>query len=508
MKRNLFSFPRSQMVGKMLRAMSFVVAVFWATTAMADIVVKGVVADDSGLPIPGANVTELNSKGNGTITNVDGQYSIVVKGPKSVLRFSFIGYTKEDVTVGNKTQIDVQLSEDSKSLDEVVVIGYGTMRKKDLSGAVASIKSEDLMIGNPTSFSQALQGKLAGVQVNSNDGAPGSGMSITIRGANSFSTSSQPLYIVDGIPFDAGSAPTSGANENNNTTSNPLSLINPNDIESIDVLKDASATAIYGSRGANGVVLVTTKKGVEGKVQIYADVAIGVSNILKKYDLLNAYEYATALKEYNGISFADDEMEAYKNGSKGIDWQNLMLQTGISQDYKLGISGGTAKNKYLISANVLNMTAMTITTKYQRAQLRINLDNELTKWLTLSTKINASRTHSHNGGIDIMNFLNYSPTMEMKDPVTGVYNMDPYNSVNGNPYGARVANYGDSYVYALNTNMDLTFKIMKGLTLSVQGAANYSHVPSYSFTSSLAKPGQISGMENAVSYTHLTLPTT
>lgn len=143
------------------------------------------------------------------------------------------------------------------------------------------------------------------------------------------------------------------------------------------------------------------------------------------------------------------------------------------------------------------MTAMTITTKYQRAQLRINLDNELTKWLTLSTKINASRTHSHNGGIDIMNFLNYSPTMEMKDPVTGVYNMDPYNSVNGNPYGARVANYGDSYVYALNTNMDLTFKIMKGLTLSVQGAANYSHVPSYSFTSSLAKPGQISGMENA-----------
>ena len=212
---------------------------------------------------------------------------------------------------------------------------------------------------------------------------------------------------------------------------------------------------------------------------------------------MNAYEYATALKEYNGISFADDEMEAYKNGSKGIDWQNLMLQTGISQDYKLGISGGTAKNKYLISANVLNMTAMTITTKYQRAQLRINLDNELTKWLTLSTKINASRTHSHNGGIDIMNFLNYSPTMEMKDPVTGVYNMDPYNSVNGNPYGARVANYGDSYVYALNTNMDLTFKIMKGLTLSVQGAANYSHVPSYSFTSSLAKPGQISGMENA-----------
>jgi len=137
---------------------------------------------------------------------------------------------------------------------------------------------------------------------------------------------------------------------------------------------------------------------VEGKVQIYADVAIGVSNILKKYNLLNAYEYASALKEYNGISFPEEEMQAYKNGSKGIDWQDLMLRTGISQDYKLGISGGTARNKYLISANLLDITAMTITTRYQRAQLRINLDNELTKWLTLSTRIHSSRTHSHNGG--------------------------------------------------------------------------------------------------------------
>ncbi|MEG0889917.1 MAG: SusC/RagA family TonB-linked outer membrane protein, partial [Bacteroides sp.] len=228
-----------------------------------------------------------------------------------------------------------------------------------------------------------------------------------------------------------------------------------------------------------------------------ADVAVGVSNMLKKYDLLNAYEYATALKEYNGIQFGEDEMEAYKNGSKGIDWQNLMLQTGISQDYKLGISGGSAKNRYLISANLLDMKAMTITTKYQRAQLRINLDNDLAKWLTLPTRINASRTYNHNSGIDIMNFLNYSPTMEMKDLVTGVYNMDPYNSVNGNPYGARVADYGDSYGYTLNTNVDLTFKILKGLTLSVQGAANYSHSPAYSFTSSFSKPGQLSAMENS-----------
>ena len=446
--------------------------------------VSGIVTSATdGEPLIGVSV-QVKGTSTGTITDLNGKYTLNVSTGQTLV-FSYIGFMEQQV-VATKPVINVVLKEDTKTLDEVVVVGYGTMKRSDLTGSVVSVTGDELKKSVVTSLDQALQGRAAGVSVTQNSGAPGGGISVSIRGINSLN-GNEPLYVIDGVAISG----------NTDGNSSVLSSINPSDIVSMEILKDASATAIYGSRGANGVVLVTTKKGVEGKVQIYADVAIGVSNILKKYDLLNAYEYATALKEYNGISFADDEMEAYKNGSKGIDWQNLMLQTGISQDYKLGISGGTAKNKYLISANVLNMTAMTITTKYQRAQLRINLDNELTKWLTLSTKINASRTHSHNGGIDIMNFLNYSPTMEMKDPVTGVYNMDPYNSVNGNPYGARVANYGDSYVYALNTNMDLTFKIMKGLTLSVQGAANYSHVPSYSFTSSLAKPGQISGMENA-----------
>ena len=438
MKRNLFSFPRSQMVGKMLRAMSFVVAVFWATTAMADIVVKGVVADDSGLPIPGANVTELNSKGNGTITNVDGQYSIVVKGPKSVLRFSFIGYTKEDVTVGNKTQIDVQLSEDSKSLDEVVVIGYGTMRKKDLSGAVASIKSEDLMIGNPTSFSQALQGKLAGVQVNSNDGAPGSGMSITIRGANSFSTSSQPLYIVDGIPFDAGSAPTSGANENNNTTSNPLSLINPNDIESIDVLKDASATAIYGSRGANGVVLITTKKGKSGAAKVEFSANFGLSKISKIVESLNAYEYANFVNEatinnalYDNTPYAylpyrgdwnyrrdpqnniipesgtyepapEDFLnpgwheDEYGNREwvEGTNWLDEILQDAFTQEYNISVSGGNDKSHYAFSGNYTDQTGIIRNSGYDRLAVRANVGSQVKSWLNTGLNINFTKSNT------------------------------------------------------------------------------------------------------------------
>lgn len=520
MKRNLFSFPRSQMVGKMLRAMSFVVAVFWATTAMADIVVKGVVADDSGLPIPGANVTELNSKGNGTITNVDGQYSIVVKGPKSVLRFSFIGYTKEDVTVGNKTQIDVQLSEDSKSLDEVVVIGYGTMRKKDLSGAVASIKSEDLMIGNPTSFSQALQGKLAGVQVNSNDGAPGSGMSITIRGANSFSTSSQPLYIVDGIPFDAGSAPTSGANENNNTTSNPLSLINPNDIESIDVLKDASATAIYGSRGANGVVLITTKKGKSGAAKVEFSANFGLSKISKIVESLNAYEYANFVNEatinnalYDNTPYAylpyrgdwnyrrdpqnniipesgtyepapEDFLnpgwheDEYGNREwvEGTNWLDEILQDAFTQEYNISVSGGNDKSHYAFSGNYTDQTGIIRNSGYDRLAVRANVGSQVKSWLNTGLNINFTKSNTRfakSNSYDysiIRSAMLYPPTIYVGDHTQD----DEYFWLSANPrtyVNMACADFGSNFPGVYNTDYtypqasDLDYWNEKGLKL-------------------------------------------
>ena len=218
---------------------------------------------------------------------------------------TYIGYLTQEIKVGKQSVINIVMKDDTQSLDEVVVIGYGTMRKKDLSGAVASIKSDDLMLGNPTSISQALQGKLAGVQVNQSDGAPGSGVSITIRGANSFSTNSQPLYIVDGIPFEVGDTPSSKANEGNNSTTNPLSLINPNDIESIDILKDASATAIYGSRGANGVVLITTKRGRAGDAKVEFSANFGLSKIAKMVKMLDAYTYANYVNEgvINGAAY-------------------------------------------------------------------------------------------------------------------------------------------------------------------------------------------------------------
>lgn len=201
--------------------------------------ITGQVLDSSGLSVIGANVVEKGTT-NGVITDMDGNFTLSVSSD-AVIEISFIGFATQEIKVGNKTSFNIVLKEDTEVLDEVVVVGYGTMKKRDLSGAVSQIKSDDLMKGSPTDFSKGLAGKVAGVQVNQSDGAPGGGVSIQIRGTNSFSTSSQPLYIVDGVPFDAGSTPSSDANSNSNQSSNPLSFINPHDIESIEVLKDASA---------------------------------------------------------------------------------------------------------------------------------------------------------------------------------------------------------------------------------------------------------------------------
>jgi TonB-linked SusC/RagA family outer membrane protein len=441
---------------------------------------SGTVSDDKGEPIIGASVA-LKGSSTGTVTNVDGKFSI--EAPLgSTLSISYLGFITQEIKLGENTSLQIAIQEDEKLLDEIVVIGYGIVKKSDLTGAVASISSKSFKNEPVKQIYQILQGRSAGVQVMNLSGMIGSGAKVRIRGTTSINKGSDPLYVIDG--FVGGS----------------MDALNPDDIQSVEILKDASATAIYGSRGANGVVLVTTKNGQDGKTQVQASVDVGVSNILKKYDLLNAYEYAEALNDYKGantISAAD--MEAYRSGEKGIDWQELMLQTGVSQDYKLQFSGGSTRNKYLVSANLLDMSAMTITSKYQRGQFRVNLDNELTSWLTASTKLNAARTKAHNNSIGIMQFLNYSPTMEMKDEETGIYNRDPFNANNTNPYGLRMENYNDNYGYLLNGNMNLLFNIMNGLTLSVQAVANYGHYQSYSFDSKLVTPGAINSMSNGSS---------
>lgn len=310
---------------------------------------------------------------------------------------------------------------------------------------------------------------------------PGASMKVRVRGTTSINKSSDPLYVIDGIISSSG-----------------LDGINPSDIQSMEILKDASSTAIYGSRGSNGVILITTKQGSEGKAQVTFDASVGLSTVRKQYDLLNAYEYATALNDIRGSStISAEDLEAYKNGTKGINWTDLLTRTGITQDYRLAISGGNEKVKYLISGNVLDQEAITIMSDYKRYGIRANIDSEVKPWLTISAKLNASSLHKHNeGGANWLHVTNFSPTMELKDPETGVYNTDPYNMVGSNPYGEIVVNDSDSYSYNLNANLTLLFKIMKGLTLSVQGGYDYDNSPSYSFRSKLDSPGAINSASN------------
>lgn len=353
------------------------------------------------------------------------------------------------------------MKEDAELLDEVVVVGYGTMKKSDLTGSVASIKSEDLMKTNPISINQGLQGRIAGVQVNQNDGAPGAGVSIQIRGANSFSTSTEPLYIVDGIPFTTSGMPETGK-EGMLQTSNPLSSINPADIESIEILKDASATAIYGSRGANGVVLITTKRGTQGKDNIIFSANFGISKVVKKLNMLDGYNYALYRNEaaqmfneydganeklpYPGTSTTDPETgetvyspgpEDYRDGTyPWVNWQDKVFETAFSQEYNLNVNGANEKGYYSISGNILDQSGIIHNSGYKRYTFRANVARKVHDWIEIGTNMSftnslnkLAKTNSVSDGI-IRGTLFYPSTAPLDDET----NNDQLNWFSSNPY--------------------------------------------------------------------------
>ena len=438
--------------------------------------IKGVINDEQGETIIGASVI-IKGEDTGTTSDMDGRFTL--EAPEgAILVISYIGYHTQEVKVRKRSLLRVVLKEDNQLLDEVVVVGYGTVKKSDLTGAVSGVSNRQYKNQPVQRVENILQGRTPGVEVTATSGMPGASMKVRVRGTTSINKSSDPLYVIDGIISSSG-----------------LDGINPSDIQSMEILKDASSTAIYGSRGSNGVILITTKQGSEGKAQVTFDASVGLSTVRKQYDLLNAYEYATDIRGSSTISAED--LEAYKNGTKGINWTDLLTRTGITQDYRLAISGGNEKVKYLISGNVLDQEAITIMSDYKRYGIRANIDSEVKPWLTISAKLNASSLHKHNeGGANWLHVTNFSPTMELKDPETGVYNTDPYNMIGSSPYGEMIVNNSDSYSYNLNANLTLLFKIMKGLTLSVQGGYDYDNSPSYSFRSKLDSPGAINSASN------------
>lgn len=450
--------------------------------------ITGSVSDSEGQPIPGASVLTMDGK-HGTITDDFGNFTLNVP-EDAVILFSCLGYNDQKMNVTHsRDEYHVSLNTDHTILNSVVVVGYGSAKRGDLTGSITSVSKETFANQPVRQISDVLQGRTAGVEVTTTSGMPGSSAKIRVRGTTSINKSSNPLYVIDGIISTSG-----------------LDGLNPQDIETLQVLKDASSTAIYGSRGANGVILITTRGGKEGKTRITFDSKTGLSTIRKAYNLMTPYQYATVLNNIRGINTVSDaDLAAYKAGTKGINWIDLMTRNAISQDYNLSLSGGTDGLRYMLSGNALDQEAVTINAKYQRFGFRANVDADVRKWLTVSAKINASMTHNKNNAPNWTHVLNLSPTMELMDPATGKYNDDPYKGVTGNgvnAYAVVMENKSDKYAYNFNGNLSFLFKIAKGLTFSAQGGVNYTHAPSYSFSSSKISPAAKSSMSNSTSMHH------
>lgn len=354
-------------------------------TTYAGIVLSG----DDNKPLPGVSVIVSNTV-IGTQTDVDGHFRF--QGPPHAqLSFSYLGFETQQVRPQHPLNIKVVLMPDDKLIDEVVVVGYGTVRKSELTTASSGLRSRDMVTEGVTSFEQSLQGKLSGVVVTNTEGAPGSSMSMEIRGVASISGTSEPLYVIDGIPMDSDEdLNASQAGRSFTQGLNPMAMLNAQDIESIEILKDASATSIYGSRGANGVVLITTKSGREGRATVNASYSMGFSSLVRMIDVLSPIEYAEYRNWAQGSDRYTPEVMATLSNNPHR-WQDLIYRTGQTQDYALSVSGGTKKFTYMLSGNYFDQQGIIINSGFSRATFRSNLAFELRPGVRLLSRTNFSR---------------------------------------------------------------------------------------------------------------------
>ncbi|MDR2679381.1 MAG: TonB-dependent receptor [Tannerella sp.] len=481
----------------LLRKRAVLMSVFLlSTTAIfAQQKITGVVRDALNDPLAGVTVT-IKGTTKGTVTDITGAYTIEVAGSNSVLEFTYIGFVPQQITAGNQTVINVTMEEDTRALEEIVVVGYGTVKKSDLTGSVSSIKSEELQKLPMTSLDQGIQGRAAGVQVVSASGAPGAQISIRVRGGNSLSSGNGPLFVIDGFPIAAGSM--ASAYQSGSLANNGMATINPNDVESIEILKDASATAIYGSRGANGVVLITTKRGKTGKTKVSYDGYFGVQNITKKMDMMNGEEFATMSNIaaanaglaplYGGADEKWKDPSYYRNNS--TDWQDLIFREALMHNHQVSINGGSESTQFAITGNYFDQEGIVINSDLKRASLRANVDTKLSHWVTVQTSLTAGRTFSNvafsegdgggtAGGV-INGALALPPTMYVynDDGSLSTMNQTPYGTTTGNPYGLAKLSKDYSTIDRVMANVSVKFNlnmILKGLGLEIRGGTDYSN---------------------------------
>ncbi len=490
---------------------------FFGQTAYAQATqLTGQVIDETQTPLIGVSILNRTGQG-GTVTDVDGRFSLSVNQGDE-LAFTYTGYGEETIQVGNDKDITVQLNSSAALLDEVVVIGYGTTKKSDLTGSVSSVKAEDLSKTTVTTLEQGIQGRLAGVQVTQGDAAPGAGISIQIRGTNSILGGSEPLYVIDGIPVTNPSAGQGdlGASEGNNriiSTTNILATISPSDIESIEVLKDASATAIYGSRGANGVVLITTKKGSAGKGEITFNTSFGLATVKNKLELLDAatfieYQnkaYENAGQPVSAWPYAPDTVsnpqkptvsEVLALGNEAyVDWQDEVYQTATINDYQLGFSGGSDKGNYSILASYLDQSGVIKGSQFTRGGLRTNLSYNVNDRVNVTGNLAVTRSRNNlvrsstnttqaTGGI-VRSVLKYPPIRPVFRDTNGVVklreNEDDFRLEDPaifQQFGANPLRYTDEVTEEQNftrllAGVNVSVEIFEWLSADVRLAANY-----------------------------------
>ena len=449
------------------------------TYAQQKVTIKGTVSAADG-PVIGATVKVKGAQG-GVVTNIDGEYSIQTSVGQT-LTFSYIGYETKEVKVGTQTTIDVYLDEDSSTLEEVVVVGYGTMRKADLTGAVTQVDEKAFQKTVTTSIDQVLQGRAAGVQIQANTGTPGGSSTIRIRGTNSLNATSQPIFVIDGVIID------SDGGDNGNT--NPLAAINPSDIVTMDILKDASATAIYGSRASNGVIMITTKRGKAGEATITYDGYVGWQQMPKKLDVLNLQQYA---EHYNDI--ADAQIRTHSGTflrpellGAGTDWQDELFHTAFMTNHSLSLTGGTEKTTYAVSAGYLDQDGIGLHTGFKRQTLRGNLDTQLKSWLKggISFSLSDSRQEMEKNWDIIMTALRSQPSVAVRNPEGGYDGPDdqwmPDNAV---ALAEIKTNFAKRFNFRVNTYLEA--QILKELTFKTELSADYNlnktktYTPDYKF---------------------------
>ena len=371
-----------------------------ATCLFAQVRVTGTVTDDTGYGVIGASVMEKGTQ-NGAVTDIDGKYVITVR-PGATLVFSSIGYAPQEVAVGNRSVIDVLLALDTELLDEAVVVGYGTMKRSDLSGASVSMREEDLKGSIITNLDQSLQGRAAGVSAVSTSGAPGSSSSIRVRGQATVNAGAEPLYVIDGVIVQGGGASgwdfgLSGLGNGKISTISPLATINPADIVSMEILKDASATAIYGAQGANGVVLITTKHGKSGEAKFTYDGMFADSRQMSRIDMMNLREFAEYYNDLvaQGLTSANAYYADPSILGKGTNWQDEVFRTALQHSHQISAQGGTDKVQYYVSGSYMNQEGTIIGSNFNRYSFRTNLDAKLKEWFKLGINAMYAETNDN-----------------------------------------------------------------------------------------------------------------